>query len=146
MTDTTTDNYEELIVGVLLDEYNPPASYTIGLYNDSVDSISPSDDETAISTEPEGASYTRKQVDRVNCSASTQNGNRRLNIPEVTFNTEDSDTGIDSFFIMAEFNDGSTQEYRMITTTKIESQEYSVDLSNTDRYVVSNIYIEHSEV
>jgi hypothetical protein len=145
MTDTTTNNYEELIVGVLINNYEAPANFTVGLYNDSVDAIGPGDDIGAITSEPTGSSYSRQSVDRVNCSSSQSGGNQRLEFPRVDFDTSDSDEGIDSYFLMAEFNDGTNSTYRLISTGKIESDTYSVDLSNIDQYTLSNIFIEHSE-
>lgn len=107
------------------------ASVDYGLYNDSTDTISDTDDLAAI-TEPGGAAYARQSeaitVSDISGDIGFDNDNT------ITFDTSDSTLSVDSYFIVGNFQstvvgaDGSAVDHLVITGAL--SQTY--DLSNVD--------------
>lgn len=112
-------------------------SLSVGLYNDSTDAISDSNDLADLTTEPAGGSYSRQSD---NFSASDLSGDWGFdNDSQLTFDTSDSSQTVDSYFIVANFqaddtSDGSATDH-MIATGSL-SQSY--DLSSVDTLNVNS--------
>jgi hypothetical protein len=124
-----TDLGEEYVLETALNG----VTLTVGLYNDSTDAISDTDDLTAITTEPAGASYAR-QSDTFSLTDSS--GDWQLdNDTKLTFDTSDSSQTVDSYFIVANFQaddtgDGSATDHLICTGALPQSR----DLSNVSTY------------
>lgn len=112
------------------------ASVTLGLYNDSTDAISDTNDLSDISTEPSGASYARQTME---ISFEDLSGDWGFdNDNQESFDTSDSSQTVDSYFLVANFqaddtSDGSATDH--LIATGALSQSY--DLSNVDTLNIS---------
>lgn len=109
-------------------------SLTVGLYNDSTDTITDSDDLAAITTEPSGSAYNRQTA---NISVSQISGDWGFdNDSQVSFDTSDSSQTVDSYFIVANFQasgDGSLTDHLIVTGALSQSYDLnSVDTLNID--------------
>lgn len=109
------------------------ASLTYGLYDDGTDAISDGNDLADITTEPDNANTYARQT--ANISVRDISGDWGFdNDSQVSFDTStNSETGIDSYFIVANFqaddtSDGSATDHLVVTGSL--SQSY--DLSNVD--------------
>ncbi len=81
-------------------------SIDIGLYNDSTDTITESDDLSAITTEPSGSSYAR-QTDTF--STADISGDWGIqNDSSISFDVSDSTQTVDAFFLVITFTADDT--------------------------------------
>ena len=114
------------------------ASVDVGLYNDSTDSITDTDDVGAITTEPSDGNYTRQAGEDV--SASDISGDWGIdNDTTITFDVTNTTGTVDSYFFVANFDstdagDGGTASDHLVLTGSL-SQSY--ELSNLDTLEVS---------
>lgn len=133
MASILTDLGEEFLVKNNLDT----ASVEVGLYNDSTDSISDSDDVGAITTEPSDGNYTR-QIG-VSLSASDISGNWGVdNDNQISFDITNTSGTVDSYFFVVNFQasdtgDSSSQDHLILTGSLSQSYE----LSNVDTLDIS---------
>jgi hypothetical protein len=108
------------------------ASLTVGLYNDSTDSISDANDIADITTEPSDGNYARQTG--VAFSARDVSGDWQMdNDSQVSFDVTSTTGTVDSYFIIANFQaddtgDGASTDHLIVTGAL--SQSY--DLSNID--------------
>jgi len=108
-----------------------------GLYNDSTDAISDTDDLAAIGTEPTGASYAR-QVTEV--SVADLSGDWGFdNDNQEQWDTSDSTQTVDGYFLVANFasaeaGDGGTATDHLIATGALSQ---SRNLSDIDTLKIS---------
>jgi hypothetical protein len=107
-------------------------SLDIGLYNDSTDSISDTDDLSAITSEPSGSNYARQNDTFSTASLNSDYGFD--NDSQLSFDTTDSSSTIDSYFLVANFDsdvagDGGTASDHVIATGALNE---SRDLSDID--------------
>lgn len=133
MSSLLTDLGEEWILET---DVTGVGSLSVGLYNDSTDSISDTNDLADISTEPSGGSYSRQST---NISVSDISGDWGFDTDsQASFDTSDSSQSVDSYFFVANFpaddtSDGSSTDH-LIATGSL-SQTY--DLSNVDTLNIS---------
>lgn len=133
MASILTDLGEEWMITNNLDS----ASVDVGLYNDSTDSISDSDDVADITTEPSDGNYSRQSD--VAVSASDIGGDWGIdNDGTVTFDVSGTTGDVDSYFFVVNFqandtNDGSATDHLVVTGSL--SQSYA--LSNLDTLEIS---------
>lgn len=134
---------EEFIIKFCFtDEVSRPSSIDMGLYEDATDQISDTDDLSAITTEPTGASYSRQSVSFGNTEMSSNdntNGDWEVQFVDQTFDTSDSTQSVDSYFIVINFQsedtgDSASQDHLFLTGAL--SQTF--DLSNLDNLDVSD--------
>lgn len=134
MASILTDLGEEWMIKNNLDT----ASVDVGLYDDSSDSISDSDDVSDITTEPSDGNYTRQEDESV--SASDIDGDWGVdNDDTITFDVSGTDGDVDSYFFVANFEaedtgDGSSTDHLVVTGSL--SQSYA--LSNLDTLEISS--------
>lgn len=113
-------------------------SHDAGLYNDSTDAISDTDDLAAITTEPSGAAYAR-QTDTY--SVSDISGNWGFdNDSKLTYDVSDSSQTVDGSFLVHNFastdaGDGGTATDHLIATAALSQ---SRDLSQIDTLEISS--------
>ena len=128
-----TDLGEEWMITNDLDA----ASVDVGLYNDSTDSISDTDDIGSITTEPSDGNYSRAAGEAL--SASDISGDWGVdNDGTITFDVTDTTGTVDSYFFVANFQasdtgDGSSQDHLVLTGSLSQSYE----LSNLDTLEIS---------
>lgn len=133
MSSLLTDLGEEWL---LKTDVSGVASITLGLYNDSTDSITDTEDLSDITTEPSGGSYARQTTE---ISVSDISGDWGFdNDNQESFDTSDSSQSVDSYFYVANFQavdtgDGAATDH-LIATGSL-SQTY--DLSSVDTFNVN---------
>lgn len=59
---TTTDNYDEYVAKLVSGDLTQVDTINVGLYDDSTNQITSTDDMAAITSEPEGSGYATKQL------------------------------------------------------------------------------------
>lgn len=128
-----TDIGEELLMKFNMDGL----SHDVGLYNDSTDGISETDDVSAISTEPTGSAYARQTSAY---SVSDISGDWGFdNDSQLTFDVSDSSSTVDGSFLVHNFastdaGDGGTAADHLIGTAALSQ---SRDLSQIDTLEIS---------
>lgn len=133
MASILTDLGEEWMITNNLDS----ASVDVGLYDDSTDSISDTDDVADITTEPSDGNYTRQSA--VDVSASDISGDWGIdNDGTVTFDVSGTTGDVDSYFFVVNFQandtgDSSATDHLVVTGSL--SQSYA--LSNLDTLEIS---------
>ena len=103
--------------------FTKPSSVTMGLYLDSTDSISDSDDLSAITTEPSGSAYARQSISLDSSDITivdNTNGDWTVEFADQTFDLSDSSQNIDGYFIVANFlasdtGDSSANDHLILT-------------------------------
>jgi len=110
---------------------------SVGLYNDSTDAISDSDDLAALTTEPAGSNYARQSDTFATASLSGDYGFDNDSL--ITFDTSDSSQTVDAYFIVANFDsdvagDGGTASDHLIATGALSQ---SRNLSDIDTLEIS---------
>lgn len=128
MSYIVTDLGEEAVVTFNLDGI----TLDIGLYNDSTDNVSDSDDLAALSTEPSGSAYTRLSS---TFSVVKSGGDWGIqNDSNIQFDVSDSAQTVDGVFCLftfqaAETSDGSPQPHMVATAPLTDSRDLSqIDL------------------
>lgn len=133
MAQTLTDIGEEWLVKSDLST----ATVDVGLYNDSTDSLTDSDDVANITTEPGDGNYAR-QTD-VSISANNISGDWGVVTDgKVTFDLQNTTPEVDAYFFVVSFqsetaNDSSAQDHLVVAGSL--SQTY--DLNSVDTLEVS---------
>lgn len=114
---TLHDTGEEFLLDVHFLGDSKPSSVDVGLYNDSTDSLTDSDDVGDISTEPSGASYARQSASfGSNFTNSDSSGDWQTVIDDLTFDASDSSQTVDAYFVVVNFqsddkSDGSASDH-----------------------------------
>lgn len=111
-------------------------SVTVGLYDDSTDSLSESDDLAAITTEPNDGNYARQSVsvDSTDVTLSQVSGDIDADM-SVTFDTTNTTGTVDAVFVVVNFqsdivNSETSANDHLLASTSLGSG--SEDLSNLD--------------
>jgi hypothetical protein len=114
-------------------------SITVGLYDDSTDAISDSNDVGAISTEPGNANYARQSVTVNAQDISGDWGVKSASDISFDFSDVSTTTEIDSYFIILNFNasdtgDSSTNDHLV----GVAPLSKTYDVSNHDTLTISS--------
>lgn len=137
------DTGEEFIMDVVFrsDTLTKPSNVTVGLFNDSTDSLSDSSDEPDITTEPSGGSYARQSatLDGADFTNTDSSGDWQTTIANQSFDTSDSNQNVDAYFVVVNFaaedtSDGGTATDHLFWTGNLD-QEY--DLNSVDTLTLS---------
>lgn len=110
MADGINDPGKELIVDVLRGNIADWAPQDVSMFNDATDTITDTDDLSAISTEPSGASFARQSVAAGDMTPVDQ-GNAAtwdLDYADQTFDTSDSSQSVDEWFAVHNFQSDDT--------------------------------------
>lgn len=100
-------------------------SLTVGLYNDSTDSLSESDDIAAITTEPTTGNYSRQtlSLDSGDLTLSQDGSSDLQTEGTVTFDVSDTGETVDGFFVIVSFQsdvvnaEGSANDHILLSGT-----------------------------
>lgn len=104
-TGIMTDYGEEYVQRVIGNDLSLVTSWSVGLYDDSTDSLSDDSDESDITTEPSGSAYSRQTIslpDDVSFGLNDSN-NVYIEADDQTFDVSDSSQSVDSYFIVVSF-------------------------------------------
>lgn len=148
MTTQLHDTGEEFVIDTLFrqDTITRPGGLDVGLYNDSTDSLSDTDDIGDISTEPSGGAYGR-QTATLDGGDFTQSDNASNNwqvvITDQTFDTSNSSQSVDAYFVIVSFQaddtgDGSTTDHLFFTG----DLDQTYDLGSVDTFTLSGAGLE----
>lgn len=112
------------------------ATVTVGLYNDSTDSLGESSDVADVTTEPSGAAYARQSSAVTTTTISGDYGPD--NDSDLVFDTSDSSQTVDHAFIIVNFQssragDGSATDH----IVAVDALDSSRDLSSVDSVTIS---------
>lgn len=139
---------EALIRHFWTQDISLPASVDIGLYNDSSDGLTDSDDLSAINTEPSGASYSRQSVSfgTTDMTAQDTNGDWEVDFADQTFDVSDSSQSVDGYFVVITFqssdkSDGSATDHVMMRGSlgsTVDLSSISTSYSVTDAGMSQN--------
>lgn len=105
---------------------------SIGLYNDSTDSLSDTSDVGDITTEPSGSAYSRQSDAAGDFTASLESGDVQIEGATNTFDVSDSSQDVDSVFTVISFDsdlvssDDGTDTEHLIFTNALD-QTYDLD-------------------
>lgn len=138
MSRILTDYGEEYFIQNGLD--SGTTAWSVGLYDDSTDAISDTDDVGEITTEPAGTAYARQTS---TFSPSDEDGDANslteatINDSSLSFDTSDSSVSVDSWFLVINYqsSDGETTASDHLIATGALSQSY--DLSSVDSLDIS---------
>lgn len=111
-------------------------SLTVGLYDDSTDSIGDTDDVDDITSEPSDGNYSRQSM--TGTLTDTDGDWQIENDGELTFDVTDTTGTVDSYFIIANFqadDTSDTEDEDHLVATGALSQ--SRDLSQIDTLTIS---------
>lgn len=121
---TTTDQWDEYLMGLATGDYTVVTSWNVGLYYDATDAIISSDDMAAITTEPSGSGYAAKTITTgdANDTTLTIGTDTTIDIDDQTWSslTFSSTTNVDAFYISLSVQlsgDGSATEHLMAVGT-----------------------------
>lgn len=158
MTTQLHDEGEEFIIKQVFesDNYNLPASASVGLYHDGEvsgdttngDDLADSSGLSAITTEPSGSAYARQNVDLSSAGFSAQTDANThwyaSNDNTLTFDlSNDSNGTIDAWFITTSYDrDQDSNNEDVLNVTGNLSQSY--DLSNVDQLDISSDGVGHN--
>jgi len=123
MADLLTDFGEEYWQRASTGDLTEATTWEIGIYNDSTDTITDSDDVAAITTEPGNTNYARQSVTASNITFAQESGDVVFDVPNVTFDLTDNASGnsFDSWFIVIPYtsnivgSDGSDTDHLVMT-------------------------------
>lgn len=98
---------------------------TVGLYNDSTDNLSESNDIGDITTEPSSGNYARQTVnlDSTDLSIGLDGSNNMKVTGSVTFDTLDTGETVDGYFLIVSFqsdvvnSEGSANDHIILSST-----------------------------
>jgi len=96
---------EEYVQRLLANDLSIITSWTIGLYNDSTDSLSDASDVGDITTEPTGGAYNKTTVDLSGDVTIGLNANDNIYIEttDQTFDISDSSIDVDAYFVVVSY-------------------------------------------
>lgn len=128
----TTNLGEEFITKNGLDA----VTFDFGLYSDSTDTVTDTDDLAAITTEPTGAAYARQSDPLSAADISGDWGGDNDN--QISFDTSDSSQTVDGVFMVANFQatetgDSSANDHLIATAALSQSR----DLSQIDTFNIA---------
>lgn len=110
----------------------------VGLFHNATDDLSDGDDIGAISTEPQGSSYSRQPIN-IEGSGSPEpspvyrNGDWGVDMPTVSFDLSDSSQAVDAYFFAMDFQaDGETSANTHLIASGRIATEYPADTSSID--------------
>jgi len=110
---------------------------TVGLYNDSTDSLGETDDLSALTTEPTGSNYARQTSTVTTKQISGDFGFD--NDSQLSFDTSDSSQTVDAAFVVVNFQsdsvagDGSATDHLVAAGDLSQSRDLSsIDTLNID--------------
>ena len=112
-------------------------TFSIGLYNDSTDTLTDTSDVEDITTEPAGAAYARQSDAASGYSVSLSGGDVQIAGTTQTFDVSDSTQTVDSVFVVVPYtsdvieSDGSETDHLYYTN----ALDQSYDLSQFDSTV-----------
>ena len=112
-------------------------TFSIGLYNDSTDSLTDTSDVEDITTEPAGAAYSRQSDAASGYSVSLSSGDVQIAGTTQTFDVSDSTQNVDSVFVVVPYTsdviecDGAETDHLYYTN----ALDQSYDLSQFDSTV-----------
>lgn len=104
----------------LINEGVSPQNVEVGLYNSS-DSLTDSDNLSAVTTEPDTAKeYARQSVTNTNISVDVSGSDAIVDLPEVSFSTNTNTVEVDKYFVVVNFQsdeagDGSPSDNLFFT-------------------------------
>lgn len=133
-----SDYGEEFILRkTFLEDLGSVSSMEIGLYDDTTDSLTDSDDVGALSTEPSGSAYSRISEDFGTANYSGQMPSNKVEaiIADHSFDLKDDGSGsVDSYFCVITFNANTVSSDSSQTTHIIArgALEQSYDLASVD--------------
>lgn len=137
MASALFDTGEEFIMDYVFEESSvKPASVTVGLYNDSVDSLVDSSDVGDITTEPTGSAYARQTITfGTDWTNSKQDGAWQSVMANVVFDTSDSTQTVDSYFVVINFESDDKGDTGATDHLFFASQlDQSYDLTGLDEF------------
>lgn len=145
MTTQLHDTGEEFVVDyIFTDGATRPANVSIGLFNDSTDTLSDSSDYDGssgdITTEPTGGAYAEQTASfgTSDFTNSDNGGDWETVIADQTFDTSNSSQSVDSYFVTIHFQADDTSDTGTVTHlfwTGDLDQTY--DLSGIDSFTIS---------
>lgn len=142
MTHGLKDTGEEAITKYFwTGEISRPSSVSVGLFNDMVDNLSDSDDIGDITTEPQGASYSRVSLNFGTSDMSTVDSGTDWSVEFANraFGTSDSSRIVDSYFVAMSFQSedkgDSSANLHLLFTAPLDSD---YNLSNYSSPTLSN--------
>ena len=123
MADLLTDFGEEYWQRTATGDLTEATTWTIGIYNDTTDTIADSDDIAAITSEPGNTNYSRQSVTASNITFTQSGGDVEFDVPNVTFDLTDNASAneFDSWFIVISFtsnvvgSDGGDTDHLVMT-------------------------------
>jgi len=118
-----TDFGEEYFQRASTGDLSEAATWELGIYNDTTDSIAEGDDVGAITSEPGNTNYSRQSVTASNITFTQSGGDVVLDIPDQTFDLTDnsSSNDFDSWFLIIPYqsnvvgSDGSATDHLVLT-------------------------------
>lgn len=121
---------EAIIRHFFTEDITKPPSVTVGLYDDSTDSLSDSSDVGAITTEPSGSSYARQSVSfgSAMSALADSNTNWMTEFDDVVFDVSDSATTVDGVFIVITYqgsSESSSSDHLLFTAGLSQSTDLS---------------------
>jgi len=149
MTTQLHDTGEEFAIKDLFreDQITKPTSVSIGLFNDSTDSLADDSDTGDITTEPTGSNYAGQTADFSSSDFSTgdnASGNWEVVIADQVYDTSDSSQDVDAYYVEIEYDsedtsDGGTPAQHLYWTGDLD-QTY--DLNSVDQFTLSGAGLE----
>lgn len=136
------DTGEEFILDyVFTDGATRPSDISIGLYNDSTDTLSDSGDYSDITTEPTGSAYTQQTASFPGDFTNSQNAsdNWQTVIADQTFDVSDSSQDVDGFYVTISYTsdttgDSGSNEHLLFTA----NLDQTYDLGSVDTFTLKN--------
>lgn len=119
---------EEYVIDLII---NSGDTYSVGLYNDSTDSLGDTSDISDISTEPSGSAYSRQDDAATDFTASLVSDDVQMEGSTLTFDVSDSSQTVDSVFVVVNYtsdlisSDGSATDHLFYTNAL--DQSYDLD-------------------
>lgn len=140
MTTQLHDTGEEFVMDVVFrsDTVTKPSNVTVGLFNDSTDSLSDGSNVSDITTEPSGGAYARQSAafDGGDFTNANSGGDWQTTISDQTFDTSDSTQDVDAYFIAVSYSsdDAGTDSDHLFWTGQLDQQ---YDLNSVDSLTLS---------
>jgi hypothetical protein len=129
---TTTDQWDEYVMGLAQGSITQVDSWNVGLYDDATDTIVSSNDIADITTEPTGeASYSTKTITPSTAASLTIGTDTTVDIDDQTWSSLSTSgtTTVDAFYVSVDVQldgDGSVTEHLMFVGT-LSGGPYNLD-------------------
>lgn len=119
---------EEFMTKLFSGNVSQATSVDVGLYNQTTDSLTESDDLAALTTEPVGSAYARQTVSLpAGTSDSATTSNWKSVFATQTFDVSDSSQDVDAYFVVVNFDSAEAGD----AGTATDHIMFSGDLSQT---------------